>query len=423
MLVVYNFLLLVLLPLWWPWMLLRSNKRKEQVDWNERTGQIKIAIQPGKTRIWFHSVSVGEVLACVPILKALRKEIPDLELILSVTTSSGHETARGLPEGTYDHLVYFPIDIPRFVLNSLITAKPHMVVSMETELWMNWFSIARTMGIGTCVVNGRISDRAFKRMINVRPFYRALLKNVDLVLTQTERDAKRFEELGASKPVAVGNCKFDQAVPDVPLSREEIRAQFEIPADALVLVIGSTRSELEENLVIDAIKNSQFSDCYVIHAPRHVERAEALGQAVAEKLSKPAFRSKGEMGRYLILDTYGELASAYAAADVAIVGGGFDDLGGQNILQPLALGLPVLHGPNMFNFRDIADLSVRADASRICATAEELTRALDELLGDPHEREVMGFEAKKLVESQVGSSQRYAKALAELVKPFVQNRP
>lgn len=415
MVFLYNVLLIILIPFWVPWMLYRASRRKDPVNWGERTGAYKLEMRKDATRLWIHAVSVGEVISATPLIRALRESGRDLDILLSTTTSSGHKAALSLPDGLVDHVAYFPIDVPRFVLRALLTVKPHAVVIMETELWLNFLWTAKQLDIKTAVVNGRISDRAYPRMKSVRPYYNALFRYLDRVWTQTERDRQRFEEFGAKQPVAVGNCKFDQIQQGEIPDGASVRDQLGIPADARVVVVGSTRGAQEEALVIDAVKQLRTQNVFVIHAPRHLETADGLAEQVQKAFGQVARRSKGETGRYLVLDTYGELAGVYAAADVAVVGGAFEDLGGQNIIQPLALGKPVIHGPNIQNFRDVADLADRASASIVCSTAHDLAYHLDELLGDEHLRRTMGDAGADLVAKQQGISREYARLIEDLL--------
>lgn len=423
MIALYNLLLVLLLPLWVPWMLWRAAKRRQKVNWAQRTGSYEITLRPGSTRLWVHAVSVGEILAAAPLLRALRKEVADAEIVLSVSTSSGHETAIGLPDGLADHVVYFPIDVPKFVLRALLKVRPHAVLVMESELWMNFLVMSRRIGVKTAVVSGRISDRAFPKMKSARPYYRTLFRYVDRVWTQTDRDRHRFAEVGAAHAETVGNTKFDQAGGEAAPDSAEIRVSLGIPLSAPVVVVGSTRGEAEEALVITALRQLRTPGVWVVHAPRHLETAPGLALAVKAAFGSVALRSLGQTGPYMVLDTYGELARVYAAADVAVVGGAFEDLGGQNILQPLALGKPVVHGPNMQNFRDVADLADRASASVVCADAHSLAYHLDELLGDHHLRETMGAAARDLVERQRGVSDRYAVLVRELLAEARQVAP
>lgn len=413
MFLIYNLLLTVLSPIWVPWMLWRSSRRKEKPNWKERSGDYSIAPDKSKRRIWVHAVSVGEVVAAMPILRATRKLLPSHEIVLSVTTSSGHQTAREKADGLFDHLVYFPIDVPRFQLAAMSRVRPEVVAVMETELWLNFLWAAKSFRATTLLINGRISDRSFARSKKFKFFFRALLKNVDRCLMQSESDRARILALGAPTAEVLGNCKFDQAVEGLDADPAEWRSKLGLAEGKPVLVIGSTRSEKEEALVLDAVAAIGAGRLQVIHAPRHLERAEPLAAEVQRRFGSSARRSLGETGPYVILDTYGELNRVYSLADLVVIGGGFDDLGGQNLIQPLAVGKPVLHGPHMQNFRDSAEMAQSAGASLVCRTASELAESIRSLLEDDVRRQAMGKAAKDLVQANLGASERYAEAIAE----------
>lgn len=419
MFLLYNLLLTLLAPIWVPIMLVRTNRRKEAPNWTERSGDYAIKPMRGARRVWLHAVSVGEVVAALPILREIRQTMPDHEIVLSVTTSSGHQTARDRAAELYDHLVYFPIDVARFQLAALSRVRPAVVAIMETELWPNFLWAARALDARVAIVNGRISDRSARRSRPFRFFYRWVLGHVDRCLMQTEADAARIRDLGGRDVAVLGNCKFDQAADAQASDREAVRATYGVQTGERVLVVGSTRGEEEEAFVVEALAPLLRSrpDLRVVHAPRHVERTDALARRVAEALGEsPARRSLDQVGRYLILDTFGELAAVYAMADLAIVGGGFSNFGGQNLIQPLAVGVPVLHGPHMHNFRDVAAAALAAGASRVCETPEALRAAVQELLDDAEVRAAMGEAARRLVAANLGASRRYAEALAELAR-------
>jgi 3-deoxy-D-manno-octulosonic-acid transferase len=413
---VYNILLTLLSPIWVPWMLWRANKRAEKVDWQERQGNIKLDLRQGSDRIWFHAVSVGEVVASLPILREIRRLAPEAEIVLSVTTSSGHETAMKQADGLFDHLVYFPIDVVRFTLAALSRVEPKAVAVMETELWFNFFWAAKTVQARTLVLNGRVSDRSFPRSSKLGFFYRPLLAQVDEILVQTDTDLERFKTLGAGSAEVLGNCKFDQALEGLDADSKQWREELGIPADAMVVVVGSTRGEMEEAFVVDALNDERLKDVWVVHAPRHMETVQGLANRVMSAFGDVALRSKGESGRYLIVDTYGELSQVYSVADVVVIGGGFDKLGGQNLIQPLAHGKPVVHGPHMMNFRDVADMADRVGATLIVDTPEALRGALIELLDDAGKRARIGKAAADLVAENRGASTRYAERVVAAMR-------
>ena len=413
MFLLYNLLLTILAPFWVPWMWFKSRQRKESPNWVERQGRFDLPRRGDKRRIWVHTVSVGEFVAATPILQQIRKTMPDHEILVSVTTSSGHQTAREAEPGLFDHLVYFPIDVARFQLGAMQQVRPDVVAIMETELWMNFTWAANVMGARTVLINGRISDRSFPRALKLKAFYRALMRNVDLSLMQTDTDVDRIKALGAREARVVGNSKFDQAIQGLEADPGEWKRALGIDLSKPTLVIGSTRGEVEELFVLQALSEVGFDRLNVIHAPRHLERVDALSGLVAAKTGRVALRSRNESGPYLILDTYGELSSVYSVADLVIVGGAFANLGGQNIIQPLAHGKPLLYGPHMQNFRDVAAMADAAGAAKVCSTADELAKAITMLLDEPAKRQQMGQQAQRLVQQNVGASKRYAKVLAE----------
>ncbi len=414
----YNLLISILAPIWGVWVWLRARRRHEKPIWKERLGEYSFKADKTRRRIWVHAVSVGEVVAAKPILKELRKELPDYEIVLSVTTSSGHQTAREGEEGLYDHLVYFPIDVLRFQVGAMQRVQPAVVAIMETELWFNFLWAARTFESRTMLINGRISDRSFRRSQWVAFFYQTLLPYVDRCLMQDEVSRQRILALGAKSAEVVGSSKFDQAS-ETSSSREEQRAKYGYGVDDFVVVVGSTRGPEEEALVIQALADLPVK---VLHAPRHLETVEALAESVSQRIGEVALHSQAEWGPYLILDTYGELADAYLAGDVAIVGGGFANFGGQNLIQAFAAGVPVVHGPNMQNFREAAEAGQKVGASIVASNADELRRAVLRLKEDEDLRSKMGQAGQRLVSENLGASRRYAQAIAEEARRFQEIR-
>ncbi len=416
MFILYNLALTLLSPIWVPWMIWRTRKRKEAPNWKERSGNYDGVVSvrdKKKRRVWVHAVSVGEVIAAKPFLNQLRQLAPECEIILSVTTSSGHQTARDMEMPLYDSLVYFPIDVPKFTLRAMQWVRPDVMVIMETELWYNFLWAADVFDVRTIIVNGRISDKAYRTDLKVAFFFRALFKLVNRCLVQTQTDKDRFESLGANDVEVFGNTKFDEASSVVSIDANEWREKLGIPVGKSVIVVGSTRSEREEQLVVEAF--FKLNDVVFVHAPRHIESAgrilEVFQKLVGSSGKTIGQRSKTQSGDYIVLDTFGELGSVYSIADVVVIGGGFDKLGGQNLIQPLALNKPVLHGPNMFNFRDVAAASVRAGSSIMCENSEDVAHQIQQLLNDEGKRHVMATAAAKLIADNVGASKRYAEAV------------
>jgi 3-deoxy-D-manno-octulosonic-acid transferase len=417
---IYNFLLTILAVIWVPAMLIKHWRRREKPNWRERGGDYTIPISKNYERIWIHAVSVGEVVAAVPILIELKKKLPEVEIVLSTTTTTGRETARKRAAEWCDHLVYFPLDVVRFQLAAFSRVRPAVAAVMETELWPNYLWTAKTLESRTMVLNGRVNPRSYLRKLKLRWFYRWLFSMVDVALMQSERDVKLIKKLGAKNPVAVGNTKFDEPVDEAHNRKYWVEA-LGLNAELLTVVVGSTRGELEEELIWRALAQ-QRGAFNLVWAPRHLDRAEPIARMLTSGGKTPAFRSKQEQGTVVILDTIGELSSVYSAADVAIIGGGFGDFGGQSPIQPILHGVPVLHGRHMYNFADVIQMADDHGAAMEC-DAGNLGEKLARLLSDSNLRNEMREHAKKLAEQNRGAALRYAEAIAKQYEEFQREFP
>lgn len=407
----YSLLLTLLIPVWLPGHVKRTKRRAEAPNWAERWGKYDIP-PPTRPRIWIHAVSVGEVMAAKPILSKLRESSPDCEILLTTTTSTGQEIALGLKNSLVDYVAYFPFDLPWACKRAVAQARPDIVVMMETELWFNFLHFAKRFGAKTFIANGRISDHSFVKAMRWAFFYRRVLANVDECWMQSDLDKERITALGGKHVLVLGNTKFDEPLPSTPPT--DWRSVFEDSSDLPIVVIGSIRGEGEEDFVLRAIAGLRAK---VIIAPRHVERAGQIA-ALAKALGwNPVVRSAGDRARdLLILDTYGELSSIYAVADLAIIGGGFEDLGGQNLIQPLAAGCPVVCGTHMQNFREAYEAALESGAAVAVSTREELRAEVDRLLGDAEKRAAMGRAGRALVEGHSGASTRIATKILEALQ-------
>jgi 3-deoxy-D-manno-octulosonic-acid transferase len=407
----YNSLLTLFAPLWAPVAFFKARKHKHPAYGAERRGVYGFKLPKGGRNVWIHAVSFGEVQATIPLLKALKASPNPPTVVLSVSTSSGRGEADKLVGKLIDHAVFCPVDVSLFQLRAAAAIRPAALVVMETELWFNMLFWAKEVGAKVMLVNGRLSPKSTNTYAWVSPYPKACFRLMDRVLMQTQEYADRARFLGARDPEVIGNTKFDAQIEIDPGARESWRTELGIPADAMCVVVGSTRSDEEEALVIGALQAADTGELYVVHAPRHPDTAKGLSDAAARAFSSVGFRSKRDHARYLVLDTFGELSQVYSAADIAIVGGGFGNTGGQNIIEPMAHGKPVLHGANMFNFAEVARLSLTAGATRECVDQAALTLALKELIQDPALREKMGASGRELVQANAGASQKYAEAI------------
>ncbi len=419
------------LAVWVAWRLLVRGKGRQGLA--ERLGALPEELtrlaEADDPVVWFHAVSVGEVGVADLIIREFRLAEPLCHVVLSTTTATGRQMAEKRQvdvEGKF----YFPFDVLPVVERVLEGLRPAMIVLVEGELWPNLLAAAKGRGVKVAVVNGRISDGAFARARLVRPLYRWILGNVDLICAQSERDAERFLALGAEpgRVAVMGNAKFDEKFPEVsPAEAARLRHEFGFEDHDPVFVAGSTH-EGEERAVLEAFAHlrARHPRLQLVLAPRHPERGDQIHRLVEQfgfsvyrrsqaVQGQPQPQPAGPQARVVILDTIGELAKVYALADVVFVGGSLVPIGGHNVLEPLAQGKPVLTGPHTHNFRDIMALALAADAVQIVRNADELAGAVERLLSDAGLRRQWGERARQLLRQQRGASKRMAEALAGLL--------
>ncbi|MBZ5530448.1 MAG: 3-deoxy-D-manno-octulosonic acid transferase [Acidobacteriia bacterium] len=441
----YSLLLAVVAALslpWWALQMLRLGKYR--AGFAERIGRVpsRIAQQARQPRgpIWIHAVSVGEVLAVGPLVSQLRQASPDRQVFVSTTTATGQRLAR--QRFGDDHVFFMPLDFGFSLRPYFRALGPSLLVLAETEFWPNLLHLARRRAIPVAIVNARISDRSFPRYRRFRWFFSRVLANVDLFLTQTADDARRLKEIGApAERVQVsGNLKFD--IPpsaEVPLIKDLRRAiSQDAPAhDSPVIVCGST-TEGEEEILLAAFRTvlGQFPGCVLVLAPRHPERFDKVAQLVSAsaisgiKMVRRSTWTPGVplRGCVFLLDSLGELASVYAIASVAFVGGSLlPGVGGHNILEPAQHGVAVVTGPNTENFREIVRIflngsekpggtpgSIQAPALRI-VTPDNIAGEFLRLLQHRDECAQLGQRAKELFQQNTGATAKAFQALQPLL--------
>jgi 3-deoxy-D-manno-octulosonic-acid transferase len=365
--------------------------------------------------IWIHAVSVGEVLAARSLVGPLAAARPGVPIYLSTTTLTGHAIAEKSVQGIAG-LFYAPFDFPGPVDRALDRVRPALLVLMETEIWPNLIHRARRRGARVAIANGRLSARSAARYGLVRPILRRVLDDVDVLLMQSEQFAERARAVGAlpGRVKVTGSVKYDA---DVPQPSAELRSL--VAVDDPVIVAGSTL-EGEEVAALKALVlvRAAHPGARLVLAPRHPERF-GLVPALVEKAGFTCQR-RSELrtpwtADVLVLDTLGELAGAYALGQAAFVGGSLVPWGGHNVVEPAALGVPVVVGPHMANFQDIADRFKAADALVEVRDAEQLGAVLADLLADPARRRELGERGRALVEASRGAVDRTVKALVELL--------
>jgi len=383
----------------------------------ERLGFLPSSLQTaGSPTIWFHAVSVGEVLSAVELIRRLRAEQPGLSIFLSTTTLAGRATAI---QRLQRRVFYLPLDYRSFVRRVLRRLRPSAVVILETEIWPNLYREAKRAGASLLIVNGRISDRSLPSYRRAAGFFRHALLWPDAIFTQSEEDSRRFVIAGApEKSVsAAGNLKFDFNPPAFGI-KPDIAALLDRLQPRAIWIAASTMPAKghsdpdEDDAVIDAFHEMGRPEVLLILAPRHPTRFDA----VAEKLVRSGFRfarrtalaDAPDQVNILLLDSIGELAGLFERATVVFMGGTLSSCGGHNILEPAYFSKPIIAGPHMENFAEIASEFTARDALLRIAGASDLGPAVSTLLDDEERRSRLGANARDLAMSKRGATGRIA---------------
>lgn len=377
-----------------------------------------------RPRIWFHAASVGEVSGAVGILVALRSLLPEATFILSTTTRHGQQLARD-KAGGFATCIYAPLDFPATVSKSLVFFKPDVIVLVETELWPNWLVEAQRMGIGTAVVNGRISVRSIKSYRRLRVLFGGILSGADAFSMIQEEDAERIRQIGApSGAVFVnGNAKYDPLFSKAPYQGKEAMAgMLALDGNRPVFVAGSTRTG-EEGPVLDAYDtiSKVLPDTVLIVAPRHLSRVPQVARMVAGRRWEMQLRTEISVqnprcAKIVIMDTIGELSSVYGNATVVFCGGSLVPLGGHNILEAAVWGKPVLYGPHMEDFLDARRLLESAGAGLTVTGGTDLAEQALYLLRNPEKAEAMGRAAREAIHASQGAALRHAEVVRNVLR-------
>ncbi len=423
----YNLLLLLVSPFLLPVALIKGLPYGDTLgSLRERMGFLpKKAVESlnGSRVFWVHAVSVGEVRASQPLIRALKQSDPAIKIVLSCMTFTGNQIARDVAEA--DLVVFFPFDLPSIVNRTLGRIKPAAIVIIETEIWPNFIRCAREKNIPLILANGRISRKSFSRYLLVRNVVSGLLKSFSVICVQDVVSARRIRKIGA--PVdrihVTGNMKFDLGVE--PLDQNSFAAQLGetgLLENHFVWVAGSTRSGEPEQL-IDCHRRFHENGLpsFMILAPRHPSRCSAVAELLSSAGIPFALRSELEHARdlpehcqVLLVDTVGELKDFYAIAEVVFVGGSLVPTGGHNILEPSCLGKPVLFGPHMFNFQEISQLVLDAGGGYMVADIRELRQLLEQLRHDRNLRQKMGQAGQQLISRNVGATKLTMTKIEEL---------
>ncbi|HEU4773729.1 MAG TPA: lipid IV(A) 3-deoxy-D-manno-octulosonic acid transferase [Lysobacter sp.] len=373
--------------------------------WNERYA--RYYDDPHRLTLWVHAVSVGEVNAAVPLVDALRRGRPDLQLLVTTITPTGSERVRALWGHDVEH-VYLPYDLPGAVARFIDHYRPRAGLIMETELWPNLLFGCRDRGVPVYILNARLSERSLRGYRVLAPLVSRALRTVTTVAAQSLADAVRFVRLGArpEQVVDLGNLKFDVMVPE---GLESFAAECRRRCGDRPVWIAASTHEDEEAAVISIHRRlrARFPDLLLLWVPRHPERFRMVADYARAAGWKVSTRSRAQWptaaDAVFVVDTLGELVHFYACADVAFVGGSLQAIGGHNLLEPAAAGAAIVTGPHLHNFVEISRQLDGAGALRIGADAAGVEKALEALLADPQLRSAMTEAGRTLVETGRGA--------------------
>ncbi len=419
----YTFVLALLLPLVFLRLAWRGRRQPEYLrHMAERFGFHGANRADSRPLIWLHAVSVGETRAAAPLVEALLQEYPDHRLLLTHMTPTGRATGREL-FGERVRQAYLPYDYPFAVRRFLLRFRPVAGLLLETELWPNLIAACQESRLPLLLVNARLSEKSARRYARFPRLTAECLKGLAAVAAQTEADATRLAALGASAYTVAGNLKFDIPPPAAMLQKgKELRALF--GENRPVLLLASTRDG-EEAMLLEALSKlpppaeEGKRNFLTVLVPRHPQRFDDVARLLDERGIPYQRRSVNQPvaagARVVLGDSMGEMFAYYAACDVAFVGGSLLPFGGQNLIEPCSVGVPVLIGPHTFNFAQASELAVAAGAAERVATAEELIEKAEALLADPARRTAMGEAGKAFAERHRGATRR----IMALLRPFL----
>lgn len=404
---------------------------KYVAGFRERLGLLSPIENDERPIIWIHCVSVGETQAARPLVQELRQRFPAYSIVISTITLTGQNLARKIFNGHTEKVFYFPFDWRRVARRTLKAINPAVVLLLETELWPGFLRECKAQQIPVAIVNGRLSERSFQRYRWIKSFMTRVLSGISLAIMQTDSDASRLRKLGmdADKTFVSGNMKFDAGT--VPINDSlsaEFRKRFKLTDNTPLILAASTHAP-EEVIFINTLRQSisrSESKPRLMIAPRHPERFSE----VADLLRASGLRWTRRTARkdpsdahteVVLLDSIGELQSAYSLASIVFVGGSIANTGGHNILEPAAVGAAVITGPHTYNFQLVAETFVEAGAiiqihpMSDSAAIIELGNLISELLADPVRRQQLGARARSLVAQNRGATDRTIDLLSSIL--------
>ena len=424
---VYMLLLVSISPVI-TWRMLRHGRYRQGLA-EKLLGRVDFRAD-GRPVVWFHAVSVGEVIQLQKVVDEFRRRTQDeFQIVISTSTDTGWELVQ--KRFADCQKTWFPLDFSWAVNQAIRRIRPAQIVLMELELWPNFLAECHRLDVPVSIINARMSERSHRGYCRIRFLLKPLFTRLALVAAQSQTYADRLISLGATeqRTVVTGSIKFDGVETSRTNSKtENLRRIFGFKSGETVFVAGSTQGP-EEQLALETWLQlrRKHSQLRLILVPRHRERFDEVAALVTSR-NLPLLRrssaqdlsqqhAETDNKPVILLDTIGELSACWGLADVAFVGGSFGNRGGQNMMEPSAYGACVLFGPNTWNFRDIVERFREAEGCVQLQSSRQLTSTVDELLNDPARRHQLGRNAQKAVLQQQGATARTAELLHEVLLP------
>ncbi len=425
----YNVIFTLFLILYLPYSLVRSLFQKSlRQQLAQRMGSFSdLSLQK---IIWVHAASVGEVLCSIPLLTRIKKEFPQLPILLTTMTRTGNITAREkVPEVTA--VSFFPMDHPLILKRIFQRVQPSLLIIAETELWPNLLRSCGRKKIPVILFNGKISDRSYRRYLSLRSLFKEGLKAISCFLMQTEKDQTRIIEMGAppQRTTVVGNIKFDQPFPAMTQHQiSEMTDSLGLQGNETILIGGSTHSG-EEEILAEIFLDLQKTvpSLHLILAPRHLKRLEEVEELLRKKnipwvrrtsIAPGRSQDRKDKPRVVLLDTMGELTRLYGLGTLIFIGGSLVPVGGHNPLEPLFFKKCVLFGPLMSDFVEMCRGLIEEGGAVQVTGKEDLALKLRQLLSDEKLRNAVGEKGYQFLQKQRGATER----IFEAIRPYLEGK-
>ena len=424
---IYNILLFLISLLLSPFILFAVLTRKKyRKGLSQKVGFIPTHLLlklSGKRPIWIHAVSVGEVMATIPLIQEIKQRYPSQKIVLSTVTATGNYTA-SLKAREVDAVLYFPFDYPFIVKKVIKKINPELFITLETEIWPNFLRTLKGNNIPSVVISGRISNNSYHKYRWGRFFFSKVLDNIDAFCMQTEVDTRRIIAIGAQadRVVTIGNLKFDQPVPFLsPEGKRALYSMFNLKETQRIFIAGSTHRG-EEDIVLEVFKilKKSYEDLVLMLAPRHPERFnEATNLLARHRLRgiKKTEMKMGERGNHydvILIDTIGELSKLYSIGTIIFVGGSLVSIGGHNVLEPVAYKKAVIFGPHMENFSEISRSLRKSGGGLQVGNQEEFLSQARMLLQNGEVRDKLGEQAFKVIAQNQGAIKKAMEVIERL---------